>query len=100
MQRTLHARLILLAIPATFILSTAAFPARAHETHPIGAYQLTVGWAEEPAFAGIKNAVELELRDAAGKPVTGLGDELKVEVIFGDLKLGPLSFEPAGEGEY
>ncbi len=100
MRRTLHVRFILLAIIGAFVLPTSGLPASAHETQAIGGYRIQVGWAEEPAFAGVKNAVALDLTDAAGKPVTGLGDELKVEVIFGDRKLGPLSFQPAGDGVY
>lgn len=102
MQRTLHAhmRFIFTFWISTFMLLVAGLPARAHETHPVGPHQIEVGWAEEPVFAGIPNAVEITLKDTAGKPVTGLGDQLKVEIIFGDRTLGPLSFEPAGEGEY
>jgi hypothetical protein len=47
---------------------------------------MTVGWADEPTYSGFKNAVQLILRDASGKPVTDLSDSLKVEVIFGTTK--------------
>src|SRR5256712_13888746 len=83
-----------LAIPLV-ILNTAT----AHEERKVGSYQLAVGWADEPTFVGLKNAVEVLLKDAKGKPVLNLGDTLKVEVIFGDQKSGLLPFEPAFDVE-
>lgn len=56
---------------------------------------MVVGWADEPTFVGFKNGVQLILNDAQGKPVTDLGDELKVEVSFGDQKTGLLALERA-----
>jgi hypothetical protein len=67
----------------------------AHDAHVVGAYRLEIGWAEEPAFAGMRNAVTVEITDAASRaPVTDLGGgSLAVEVTFGDerlaLPLGP-----------
>ncbi len=81
-------------------------PASAHEHRRIGPVEMTVGWADEPTFAGFKNGVQLMLRDKSGKPITDLGDTLKVEVSFGTRKTGPLPLERAfGEnfgrpGEY
>jgi len=83
-----------LALPLV-ILNTAT----AHEEWKVGSYQLAVGWADEPTFVGFKNAVEVLLKDAKGKPVLNLGDTLKVEVIFGDQKSGLLPFEPAFDVE-
>lgn len=73
--------------------------AMAHEERKVGSYKLTVGWADEPAFVGSKNAVELVLKDAKGKPVLNLGDTLKVEVIFGDQKSDLLPLEPSFDVE-
>lgn len=67
----------------------------AHEHRTVGHYEMTVGWMDEPTYAGFKNAVQLLLHDASGKVVNDLGDTLKVEVIFGGQKTGPLSLDPA-----
>jgi hypothetical protein len=69
--------------------------AGAHERRQVGSYAMRVGWAEEPTFAGVKNAVQLLLSDATGKPVTDLPEGLKVEIIFGTQKMGPLPLEAA-----
>jgi hypothetical protein len=66
----------------------------AHEERVVGAYHFVVGWGDEPAYAGLKNSVQLILSTDAGKPVTNLGDSLKVEVIFGQQKM-ELPLEPA-----
>ena len=58
-------------------------PVSAHETTPAGALRLTVGWAEEPAVAGVANAVEVVVVDPAGAPVAEVR-ELRAEVTFGD----------------
>lgn len=67
----------------------------AHEHRRVGPYEMTVGWAEEPTYAGLKNAALLILTDASGKPVTDLTDTLKVEVVFGNQKTGLLSLDRA-----
>src|SRR5436853_7637087 len=67
----------------------------AHEERKVGPYQVAVGWADEPTYVGFKNAVEIILKDAKGKPVLNLGDSLKVEVVFGQQKSGLLTLEPA-----
>lgn len=79
------------------LVSPLSLPSRAyaHEHRKIGAYEMVVGWADEPTFVGFKNGVQLILNDAQGKPVTDLGEDLKVEVIFGDQKTGPLAIERA-----
>jgi hypothetical protein len=60
----------------------------AHERKMAGKYQLVIGWGDEPAFSGLKNAVEVDLTDRTGKPVTDLGGgSLSVEVIYGDQRL-------------
>ena len=75
---------------------------RAHETRKVGAYTMTVGWADEPPYVGFKNAVQVSVKDSARKPMTGLGDDLKVEVIFGDQKTAPLALTESDEvpGQY
>lgn len=69
--------------------------ASAHERRKVAGYEMAVGWADEPTYAGVKNAVQLILRDAFGKPVTDPPEDLKVEVSFGNQRTGPLALQPA-----
>jgi hypothetical protein len=62
----------------------------AHERRQVGSYVMRVGWAEEPTFAEIKNAVQLFLSDSSGRPFTEIPENLKVVVIFGSQKTNPL----------
>ena len=81
-------RTILLAATAAVALAIAAAPAMAHTQKTVGAYQLTVGWGGEPAYAGQLNSVQLVIADAAtGKPYTKLTDTLKVTVLYGQQKV-------------
>ncbi|HYU93380.1 MAG TPA: hypothetical protein VEN95_07875 [Actinomycetota bacterium] len=84
-------------LAAAFVLVLSA-PALAHEERTVGAYHFVVGWGDEPAYAGLKNSVQLILSTKAGKPVTNLGDSLKVEVIFGQQQM-EVPFEPAFDPE-
>jgi hypothetical protein len=84
-------------LAAAFVLALSS-PALAHEERPVGAYHFVVGWGDEPAYAGSKNSVQLILATEAGKPVTNLGDSLKVQVIFGKQQT-ELPFEPAFDVE-
>jgi hypothetical protein len=98
MKAKVAARLALTGgLAAAFVLALSA-PAFAHEERTVGAYQIVVGWGDEPAYAGQKNSVQLILGTKAGKPVTNLGDSLKVEVIFGEQQK-ELPFEPAFDVE-
>jgi len=76
--------------------------ALAHEHRTVGSVAMTVGWAEEPTYSGFKNAVQLFLKDKAKKPITGAGDTLKVEIVFGSQKTAALPLEESDEtpGEY
>ncbi|HKV46056.1 MAG TPA: hypothetical protein VJT32_15510, partial [bacterium] len=67
----------------------------AHEHRKAGGYEMTVGWAGEPSFAGLENGVQLLLKDPAGKPVTDLSDTLTVEVIFGKERMPARPLTPA-----
>jgi hypothetical protein len=92
-------RMLVICAVLTFVTVTDAY---AHEGRMVGNYRFVVGWGEEPAIVGFKNAVQLTLRDASGQPVRDLGDSLRVEVMFGDQKYGPVPLEPAfgSPGEY
>ena len=74
---------------------SGASPAGAHEHRTAGSVVMTVGWGDEPTYAGFKNSVQLILADKAGKPITDLTDTLKVEVRFGSQSSGPLDIERA-----
>lgn len=77
-------------VMAVSVLLTLTATSGAHERRQVGPYVMRVGWADEPTFAGVKNAVQLELSDTAGRPFTELPEDLKVEVIFGTEKTAPL----------
>lgn len=70
----------------------------AHEKKHAGPLVLTIGWSDEPAFSGARNAVEIDVADAAGAPVVDAGASLAVEVSFGaertTLPLAPAARQP------
>jgi hypothetical protein len=70
----------------------------AHDTKPVGPLRISFGWGDEPPFTGAKNFVEVEVADAAGRPIADPRGELRVEVSFGDqrLELPLLPDEEAG----
>lgn len=76
---------VMLAAAMLAIVSLAQ-PAEAHERRNLGPYQVVVGWLEEPAFAGVANAVDFRVTDTRStpaKPVEGLEKTLTVEVLQG-----------------
>lgn len=77
-------RLALLVVAVWLALTPGV---RAHEKIPIGSLQLTIGWSDEPAFAGSRNSVEVDVADASGSPVADLPNRLTVEVSFGDRRV-------------
>jgi hypothetical protein len=83
----------------------ASFPstALAHEEVKVGKVALEVGWVQEPAFAGLPNAVEVSVRRGAASVRNAA---LTAVVVFGDpdsttrtdaLPLDPVADAP---GEY
>jgi len=73
--------------------------ASAHERKISGPYTLTIGWGDEPAFTGFRNAVELDVVETAGGAVPDLtGAAMTVDVSFGDqhvaLPLRPVFRQP------
>lgn len=76
------------------LLMAVSIPASAHEVRTVGAYQFTVGWLHEPAYADEQNAVQFLLKDASGNPLNDLGDTLKVEVLYQGQKMAAQSLVP------
>src|SRR4029077_2489726 len=91
MRRFIPIRLLSSAAAATAVALVAVVPASAHEVRTVGAYEFTVGWLHEPAYADEQNAVQFILKDSKGNPVDNLGDTLKVEVIYQQQKMPALS---------
>jgi hypothetical protein len=87
-------RLLPAAIVAGGLALGTILPASAHEVRTVGAYQFTVGWLHEPAYADEQNAVQFLLKDSKGNPISDLGDTLKVEVIYQNQKMPALSLNP------
>jgi hypothetical protein len=88
-------RAVLTMLAAAAIAMATAAPASAHEEREVGAVAMVVGWADEPAIASFKNAVQLFLNDASGDPVTDAAETLQVEVTFEGESVGPLPLDPA-----
>ena len=95
-------RYALVTLVLLAIVAGGAGPAFAHVERTVGKYKFTVGWGDEPTYAGFRNSVQLILADSKGKAVTDLGDSLKVTVEFsGQTVTYPLetTFDPdSGEG--
>lgn len=71
---------------------------RGHEKITVGTRQLTIGWGEEPVFAGLRNSIDVVVSDAAGSPVADTVTVLSVDVSFGErhvmLPLLPVERQP------
>lgn len=95
------ARFAALAAGLLVVTAVQGGTASAHEGRKVGKYMFVVGFGDEPAYAGSKNSVVLFLSTAADdKPVTDLGDTLKVSVEKDGQTL-PLEVEPNFEvGEF
>lgn len=91
-----------LAFSATLFAVPLASAAHAHERRMVGSVQMVVGWLNEPAYSGFLNGVQVRFSDESGAPITDVGDAMKVEVTFGDQKVGPLGLRAAFgvPGEY
>lgn len=70
-------------------------PAFAHEERKVGRYHFAVGFGDEPAYAGLKNSVQMFLgNESTGKPVNNLGNTLRVQVSYASQKMAPITMEP------
>ncbi len=89
------------AVVATTFLALLVFNgvADAHVVKTFGPYSVALGWVHEPTYVGEQNAIQVVIKDAAGKPVTDLADgDLKVTVAVGGQTSDPLpllnTFDP------
>ena len=78
--------LIALASGLTALLPAAVFAEPVERQ--AGEYTLTVDWDEDPPYLEDGNAIAVRVTDAAGRPVTGLEDELLLEV---DITVDPVT---------
>jgi hypothetical protein len=93
------------ALAALIGAAALSFPglASAHEEKQVGKVTLEIGWAQEPAFAGLPNAVQLSLR-MGEEPVEKAA--LTAVVVFGEpdatTRTDPLPLDPVAgaPGEY
>lgn len=64
-----------------------------HEQRQVGPYTIEIGWRDEPALAGLLNAVEVEIREtASGHGVEGLTKTLTLAITYGGTRT---PFQPA-----
>ena len=83
-----------LGATVTGMMLLAAAPALAHGEAGEGDLVLTIGFADEPAYAGLPNAAQLHV-EHGGEPVNDLkpGD-VEVEITFGDETSEPMDMQP------
>ncbi|MGH2758629.1 MAG: hypothetical protein ACRDKJ_03590 [Actinomycetota bacterium] len=91
--------LILLAGATTLVWPGSV---SAHGDRHVGDVTFTVGWADEPAFVGFKNGVQLFLAGPGEAPIEGAEKTLEVEVSLGDVTTERLALRTVFEspGEY
>ncbi len=92
MNRPFHTRRARLAgvsaLLATLLVSGTA---QAHVLKDFGSYSVALGWVVEPTHLGEVNAVQVVVKDHAGKPITDLANgDLKVVVSAGGQQSGAL----------
>lgn len=81
----IHRGRAMLVVGALLVLTLLpAAPAAAHETREVGDIVMTVGFGNEPAFAGEPNFVDLSLSERGSEDPIVEGVDLEVEVIFGE----------------
>lgn len=93
-------RLAIILVIAALLLVVGSVSA--HGSVKVGAYTLEIGFKNEPAYQGYPNSLDLLVHETAtDKPVTGLENTLKAEVIFG-ASHKTLAIQPVDgvDGEY
>ena len=63
--------LVWLIATSVAVLSLAVGALLAHEGRPVSNYRFTVGWLEEPAYEGARNAVSIRVNKIVASEVTG-----------------------------
>ena len=80
----------------TVVALAGVATASAHVVQQFGPYSIAIGWLHEPTYVGVENAVQVIVKDAAGKPVNDLADgALKVQVSTGNQASDQLTLEPS-----
>ena len=84
---------------ALLLAGTAAARPLTHERIVSGDYALTLGWLDEPAIVGLKNAALVEVAAAKDdQPVEGAEGSLTAQIVYGgkgkELLLRPLEGQP------
>jgi len=89
---------LVVVVVAVFVAFAVPIAAMAHEHRAAAGLEYTVGWLNEPTYAGSVNAVQVELA-RGGSPVTD--GSLRVVVIFGEKsgsqKTAPMDLVPSDE---
>ncbi len=96
-QRGRSAALVAGLAAALALSMVAAAPG--HVRKAAGPYGVELGWAGEPAYSGVANAIEVGVEDAAGAPVSDPRASLRVEVSFGSARRD-LALAGAGPGRF
>lgn len=75
-----------------FLALAMAGVTQAHVVKDFGPFSVALGWSVEPTYVGQINAVQVVVKDKAGKPVTDLADgDLQVVVSFGGQRSAALT---------
>ncbi len=74
---------LVVCLAAAAVVSSAP-RASAHVTETAGDLTISVGWRDEPSYAGLPNAVEFTAVDKQGEPVVDLKASLTATISFGD----------------
>ncbi|HEX8941319.1 MAG TPA: hypothetical protein VF763_14280 [Candidatus Limnocylindrales bacterium] len=98
---TVRPRRVVIPLAAVLSLLALAVPtaASAHVVQRFGPYTLAIGWLHEPTYVGVENAVQVIVKDAAGKSVDDIpADQFHVTVSAAGQSSDPLplnaSFDP------
>jgi hypothetical protein len=84
---------VVLALIGASLAFTPAAAAHAHLA--VGDYHLSIGWANEPTYVGVANAVTVAIEDHEEQPVTDLAaGDLMVVVSTAEAETEPLPLEP------
>jgi hypothetical protein len=85
------------AVGAALILALViSSTASAHVVNQFGTYSVAMGWLHEPTYVDVENAVQVIVKDNAGKPVNDLAaGDLKVVVSIAGQQTAALPLQPS-----